>query len=282
MMAGRTLRAAFVLAAVSSGAARSAASAAGDSPPWFEVRIPEGAARLAQAAGLDPATDAWRLLPDLTRRLHVTYGERAAARVAPQLAAYFAGASVAASPEVVPPVADGDGTPVLLVPAEPHVPASAPTLRAPRRRGPRVAAPLPRRLGSDPRARSQGTAARHPERDRRGRRGGPALPRPLHAGRAHAGRPVGGERPAHDLPAAHGCLRDLRRQLPRRRRTRPGAGRRRPGRRVAGPRGRVGDAPEGLPRAARRRRPGTPLLPLRHHRPSRRSAPPFRAGRHRA
>jgi hypothetical protein len=142
MMAGRTLRAALVLAAVFSNTARAAAGEPGVSPPWFEVRIPEGAARLAQAAGLDPATEAWRLLPDLTRRLHASYGERAAARVTPQLAAYFAGASVAAAAAVLPPIADGDGTaPVLLVPAEPHTPASAPAF-PPTAGGDRVSLPL--------------------------------------------------------------------------------------------------------------------------------------------
>ena len=129
MMAGRTLRTALLLAAVCPGAARATAGEPGVPPPWFEVRVPEGTARLAQAAGLDPATEAWRLLPDLTRRLHASYGERAAARVTPQLAAYFAGASVAASPAVLPPIADADGAaPVLLVPAEPHVPAPPPVL----------------------------------------------------------------------------------------------------------------------------------------------------------
>jgi hypothetical protein len=104
--------------------------------------VPEGTARLAQAAGLHPATDAWRLLPDLTRRLHVSYGERTAARMAPQLAAYFAGVSLAAPPAATISVADGDGTaPVLLVPAEPHVPVAAPFL-APTGTGDRVSLPL--------------------------------------------------------------------------------------------------------------------------------------------
>ena len=61
-------------------------------PTSFEVDVPGGTARLAQAAGLDPATDAWRLLPDLTRRLHASFGERTATHVAPQLSAFFAAA----------------------------------------------------------------------------------------------------------------------------------------------------------------------------------------------
>jgi hypothetical protein len=98
MMAERTARAAFVVAvaAVSIGGTRSAAAAeSAAAATSFEVVVPEGAARLAKAAGLDPATETWRLLPDLTRRLHASYGERTAARMNPQLAAYFAGASPA-------------------------------------------------------------------------------------------------------------------------------------------------------------------------------------------
>ena len=105
--------------------------------------------------GLDPATDAWRLLPDLTRRLHVSYGERTAARMTPPLAAYFAGASLAAPRLSSAPVADADGTaPVLLVPAEPHLPASVPAPGPVERRRPRVDPALPRRLGPHPRTRS--------------------------------------------------------------------------------------------------------------------------------
>ena len=143
MMADRTARAALVLvAAASLSVARSAAAAGETSAPWFEIAVPEGSARLAQAAGLDPATDAWRLLPDLTRRLHASYGERTAARMTPQLAAYFAGVSLAGTREAIASVADGDGTaPVLLVPAEPHVPASAPSL-AHTATGDRVSLPL--------------------------------------------------------------------------------------------------------------------------------------------
>ena len=128
MMAGRTTRAAFIVALLgaSLSPARSAATADRTAPnPWFEVVVPEGTARLAQAAGLDPATEAWRLLPDLTRRLHASYGERTAARMGPRLDAYFAGASAARS-NAIAAVEDADGTaPVLLVPAEPHVPAAA-------------------------------------------------------------------------------------------------------------------------------------------------------------
>jgi hypothetical protein len=143
-MAGRTVRTAFVVAtlAASLGTPPSLAAEPGISPPWFEVAIPGGRARLAQAAGLDPTTDGWRLLPDLARRLHTSYGERTAARMAPQLAAYSAGASLAAAGEGTPPLADGDGSaPVLLVPAEPHLPAAAPAL-APTAAGDRVSLPL--------------------------------------------------------------------------------------------------------------------------------------------
>jgi len=130
MMADRTARAALVLAAAAaawSGTPSFAGAEAAASATSFEVEVPEGTARLAHAAGLDPATDAWRLLPDLTRRLHASYGERTAARMTPQLAAYFAGASLAAPRPSSAAVADADGTaPVLLVPAEPHVPASVP------------------------------------------------------------------------------------------------------------------------------------------------------------
>jgi hypothetical protein len=141
-MAGRTVRTAFVIAmlAAALGAPPSLATEPATSPPWFDVAIPGGRARLAQAAGLDPTTDLWRLLPDLTRRLHASYGERTAARMAPQLAAYSAGASLATAGEGTPPLADGDGsTPVLLVPAEPHLPAPA---RAPTAAGDRVTLPL--------------------------------------------------------------------------------------------------------------------------------------------
>src|SRR5688500_17344342 len=136
-MAGRTVRTAFVIAMLAAvlGAPPSLATGPATSPPWFDVAIPGGRARLAQAAGLDPTTDLWRLLPDLTRRLHASYGERTAARMAPQLAAYSAGASLATAGEGTPPLADGDGsTPVLLVPAEPHLPAPA---RAPTAAGDR-------------------------------------------------------------------------------------------------------------------------------------------------
>jgi len=146
-MADRTARAALVLAAAAaawSGTPSFAGAEAAASATSFEVEVPEGTARLAHAAGLDPATDAWRLLPDLTRRLHASYGERTAARMTPQLAAYFAGASLASPRPSSAAVADADGTaPVLLVPAEPHVPASVPTPRpVPASAGDRVSIPL--------------------------------------------------------------------------------------------------------------------------------------------
>src|SRR4029079_10865167 len=136
MMGDPTARAALVLAAAAaawSGTPSFAGAEAAASATSFEVEVPEGTARLPTAAGLDPATDAWRLLPDLTRRLHASYGERTAARMTPQLAAYFAGASLAAPRPSPAAVADEDGTPpVLLVPAEPHVsaPAAAPAPEA--------------------------------------------------------------------------------------------------------------------------------------------------------
>ncbi|HZM51330.1 MAG TPA: hypothetical protein VFE68_12590, partial [Vicinamibacteria bacterium] len=147
MMADRTLRAALVIAATAvawAGTPSFAGAEAATSATSFEVAVPEGAARLAHAAGLDPATDAWRLLPDLTRRLHASYGERTAARMAPPLAAYFAGASLAAPRPSPTAVADADGTaPVLLVPAEPHVPASGPAPGpVPASAGDRVSIPL--------------------------------------------------------------------------------------------------------------------------------------------
>lgn len=147
MMADRTLRAALVIAATAvawAGTPSFAGAEAATSATSFEVAVPEGAARLAHAAGLDPATDAWRLLPDLTRRLHASYGERTAARMAPPLAAYFAAASLAAPGPSSAAVVDADGTaPVLLVPAEPHVPASGPAPGpVPASAGDRVSIPL--------------------------------------------------------------------------------------------------------------------------------------------
>jgi hypothetical protein len=149
MMADRTARAALVLAmaAVSLGGTRPLAGAEAPAPATsFEVVVPDGAARLAKAAGLDPATDAWRLLPDLTRRLHASYGERTAARMTAALAAFFPGARLDAPRPSATAVADEDGTaPVLLVPAEPHVPAppAAPEPAAiPAGRGDRVSIPL--------------------------------------------------------------------------------------------------------------------------------------------
>ena len=142
MMADRTARAGLVVAVASALLSGARSSTAETSAPAtsFEVVVPEGTARLAKAAGLDPATDAWRLLPDLTRRLHVSYGERTAARMGAPLAAYFAGASLAAPRSATGTVADGDGTaPVLLVPAEPHVPASG---FVPTTTGDRVSLPL--------------------------------------------------------------------------------------------------------------------------------------------
>ncbi len=133
------------LALAAPAAARAASLEPPGTPPgaagWFELDVPSGTAELARAAGLDPATEAWRLLPDLTRRLHASYGERVAPRAAPQvLAALTSGsrAAPAGSParDVAPPPAppppagddgdgDGDGT-VLFVPAGPS--AAAPPL----------------------------------------------------------------------------------------------------------------------------------------------------------
>src|SRR4029078_2960339 len=96
MMADRTARAALVLAAAAwSGTPSFAGAEAAASATSFEVEVPEGTPRLAHAAGLDPATDAWRLLPDLTRRLHASYGERTAARMTAQLDPHLARAHTA-------------------------------------------------------------------------------------------------------------------------------------------------------------------------------------------
>src|SRR5438552_3449984 len=75
---------------------------------WFEVPIPCGAAALAQAAGLDPATEPWRLLPDLTRRLHAPYGERIGPRVTAQVVAALGGPAPATAPATASLVAASD------------------------------------------------------------------------------------------------------------------------------------------------------------------------------
>jgi hypothetical protein len=129
MMAGRTARAALVVVtlAPSVGAAPPGSSNAHATPTSFEVEVPGGTARLAQAAGLDPATDAWRLLPDLTRRLYASFGERTGTHVAPQLSAFFAAAGRTAPPSTIAFREQGDGAaPLLLAPAEPHVPSPGP------------------------------------------------------------------------------------------------------------------------------------------------------------
>jgi len=78
-------------------------------PPTFEVAVPGGTPALARAAGLDGAIERWRLLPDLTRRLHAPFGERTAARVTTRVAAALAGTTRLARADGPSPAArDGD------------------------------------------------------------------------------------------------------------------------------------------------------------------------------
>src|SRR5712691_2929153 len=89
------------------------AAAAGGQDGLFEVPVPGGIAALARAAGLDPATEPWRLLPDLTRRLYAPFGERSGPRVIGQVAAAVAGGRPAPALALAPagsPAADLDHT----------------------------------------------------------------------------------------------------------------------------------------------------------------------------
>jgi hypothetical protein len=153
VMARRTARAVaavtVLVGATASGAAGPvdvpAPSASAAARGWFEVTLPRGAALLAEAAGLDPATEPWRLLPDLTRRLHAPYGEKTGPRVVPQVLALLRGSAPAApastsapgqleyrlatrmavSPAPAGAVGGDEGT-VLAVPGRPHPPSSDP------------------------------------------------------------------------------------------------------------------------------------------------------------
>ena len=76
MMADRTARAALVVAvaAASLGGARSSSAETSAPATSFEVVVPEGTARLAKAAGLDPAT----ALPALRARYVAATGPQKA------------------------------------------------------------------------------------------------------------------------------------------------------------------------------------------------------------
>ena len=95
--------------------AREAAPSVPPAPPaaasagWFEVAVPGGVAALAQAAGLDPSTEPWRLLPDLTRRLYASFGERNGPRVIARVAAALTGGGPGAG--AAPPIGTPRGSP---------------------------------------------------------------------------------------------------------------------------------------------------------------------------